>query len=144
MKIELRGVHFSERMSDETNCFSAMVWIDGRKAGEVMNHGTGGPNEYFFDTKELVAYAKTLPARVTDYGTFAVDADEIIDDLFQEWLDAKELKRLTAGRTTFKLKSDKEGEYRTIKVPFSPEQKAKVVAKYGDRIDFFLNERTSL
>ena len=143
MKIEIRNVHFSERMSDETNCFSAMIWVDGRKAGEVMNHGTGGPNEYSFDTKELEAYASTLPRRPGYYGseTMAIDLDWIVDDLFEEWLKKKDEARMTKGRTTFHLKGDKEGEYRTIKVPFSPEMKAKVVAKYGDKVEFFLNER---
>lgn len=43
MKLELRNVHFSERMSDETNCFSATVYVNGKRVGEVENRGCGGP-----------------------------------------------------------------------------------------------------
>lgn len=75
-----------------------------------------------------------------------MDLELVIGDLFDAWLKAKEFKRLTKNglKTVFKLKEDAEGSFRTLAVPFGPEIKARMVAKYGDRIDYFLNERTSL
>lgn len=140
MNITLKGIQYSERMSDETYCFSATVYVDGKRAGTVMNHGTGGPNEYDFDTAALDAYCKGLPARKTEYGTFAVELDELVDDVFCDWLHVKELKRMTRGVTAFRLKGDAPDCYRTIRRPFAPEVRAHVVAKYGDQVEAFLNE----
>jgi hypothetical protein len=42
MKIELRKISFNERMSEETNCYAADLYVDGKKVGEVGNDGHGG------------------------------------------------------------------------------------------------------
>lgn len=45
MKIELRNIRTNSALSDETTCYSATLYIDGKRAGEVMNHGHGGCDE---------------------------------------------------------------------------------------------------
>lgn len=45
MKIELRHIKTNSVMSEETNCYSASLYIDGKYAGVVMNHGHGGCDE---------------------------------------------------------------------------------------------------
>ena len=52
MKIELKKISFSERMSDETNCFIADLYINGKKVGECNNDGRGGCTNYGGNTKE--------------------------------------------------------------------------------------------
>lgn len=42
MKIELKSIEVLARNSHETVCYTAVVWVDGRRAGHVGNHGTGG------------------------------------------------------------------------------------------------------
>jgi hypothetical protein len=63
MEITLKNISHNERLSEETNCFSATIYIDGKKAGEASNHGHGGPT--MLHPRELEqkidAYAKTLP-----------------------------------------------------------------------------------
>ena len=44
MKIDLKNLKFAEFASQETNCFSATVYIDGVKATTISNDGHGGPN----------------------------------------------------------------------------------------------------
>ncbi len=65
MEIALKNISYSERLSEETNCFSATIYIDGKKAGEASNHGHGGPT--MIRPRELEqkidAYAKTLTPR---------------------------------------------------------------------------------
>ena len=98
MKIELRKISFSERMSDETNCFVADIYIDGKKVGYCKNDGRGGCTEYHGYTKadnELIekaeAYCKTLPYDEF-YGEQSLE--DVINDLLTAHLKAKDLERI--------------------------------------------------
>lgn len=42
MKLELKNIEVNLGMSEETYCYSASLWVDGRKVGSVGNHGQGG------------------------------------------------------------------------------------------------------
>jgi len=101
MKIELKNVRFSEAMSEETNAFTADLYINGKKAGYCKNTGQGGCTDYNAYSPELrpliaeaEAYCKTLPD--IDYGTFKVKSslEEVIDKLFEDWTVAKERKKM--------------------------------------------------
>lgn len=100
MKIELRKVHHSPSLSEETNAFTADVYVDGKKAGSAENHGHGGPTSVFpRDLEEkLNAHAATLPEAKaqlgTDEFTYRQTAETIIDDLLAEYLNEKEAMRL--------------------------------------------------
>ena len=41
MKITLKNVKHYESMSEETDCFEASLYVDGKKVGRVSNRGTG-------------------------------------------------------------------------------------------------------
>jgi hypothetical protein len=105
MKIELRKVTKNERMSEETYCFSADVWIDGAKAGEVSNRGCDGPNDYHPTSlwQRLEEHAKTLPPVVSKYtdDTFPSTADIVIGDLLELELARKDAKRAMSGKILF-------------------------------------------
>lgn len=98
MQITLKNVKHYESMSEETNCFEATVYIDGKKAGSVSNRGCGGPNEMDHDLYlRLTEYAKTLPAETTIINgqsyTFPHSADSLIDKALIAILYEKEAKR---------------------------------------------------
>lgn len=44
--LELRNVKYAAFASDETACFSATLYVDGRKFCGVSNQGTGGPDNF--------------------------------------------------------------------------------------------------
>jgi hypothetical protein len=72
MKIELKNVKYAAFASQETSCFEATVYIDGKRAGKVRNEGHGGPNIWDnYDTFDIVdrldAHAETLPPMPSDY-----------------------------------------------------------------------------
>ena len=48
MKIELKNIKTNNALSQETICFSANLYLDGKKLGEVVNRGCGGSHEYSF------------------------------------------------------------------------------------------------
>tara|TARA_R100000315_G_C5222570_1_gene134192 strand:+ start:860 stop:1402 length:543 start_codon:yes stop_codon:yes gene_type:complete len=51
MKIELKNIKHFESLSEETCCFNANLYVDGKKVGKVSNRGTGGCHDYDFDMK---------------------------------------------------------------------------------------------
>lgn len=50
-KIELKKIHTDSRLSEETNCYSAELLVNGVKVGTVGNHGHGGCDEQHIDPK---------------------------------------------------------------------------------------------
>jgi hypothetical protein len=101
LKLELRNVRHSPSLSQETNAFTAVLYVDGRKAAEVRNAGQGGPTDVHFYPNARAEMQKvgrhlqatptyTFPA--TKYAeAFSVPFTEEIlaDDLFEKWFAAK-------------------------------------------------------
>lgn len=99
MQITLKNVKHYPSMSEETECFEAVVYIDGKKAGRVANRGHGGSHEMDRAVWErLNEYAKTLPPETFEVNgqsfTLPQSADSLIDDALQAILREKEEARL--------------------------------------------------
>ena len=45
--IEIKNLKLNTHFSQETHCFTATVYIDGKRAFSVENEGRGGPNNYY-------------------------------------------------------------------------------------------------
>jgi hypothetical protein len=104
MKIELKKISFNERMSEETNCFVADLYINGKKVGYVKNDGRGGCTDYYGDSpennqliREAEAYYKTLPmAKCEEYNfDYQPTLEGAIDEQFELYLKAKEEKKMS-------------------------------------------------
>jgi len=100
MKIELKNIRFSEAMSEETNAFTADLYINGKKEGYCKNTGQGGCTDYYGIEKassdiikDAEAYCKAQPD--INYGTFTVHSslENTIDQFFEDWLKVKEVKK---------------------------------------------------
>jgi hypothetical protein len=106
-KIELKNLKHSDFASQETYCFEASVYIDGKKAGTVSNQGCGGCHSYHPNTlyQILSKEAAKLPRhewRLNDEVlSVAPDADTIISELVTEALTAKDLKSGMRRRILF-------------------------------------------
>lgn len=105
MKIELRNVKHSAFASEETQCFEAAIYVDGKKAGHASNAGKGGMTDVWPRELEqrITAYAATLPPLDLGegYKPAPQDAESVIDGLLHEWLLARDLKRALSGRILF-------------------------------------------
>jgi len=113
MKIELKNVKYAAFASQETSCFSATVYIDGKKAGEVENGGYGGCDNFHPHElqQRLDAYGATLPKTIDyldglsnrDDGGYemAQDAESLIGDLLQDYLVTRDLKRILSTKLLF-------------------------------------------
>ncbi len=104
MKIQLKNIHHSEQLSEETNAFSASLYINDFKAGTASNRGHGGSTDYYplsDHGKQLIKtaeeYCKTLPSEKFTYdGTeYTLDSnlENHIDKLLRQHLEQKDLQK---------------------------------------------------
>lgn len=101
MKIELKQIKFSEAMSEETNAFTADLYINGKKVGYCRNSGHGGCTDYNSYSPELrpviaeaETYCKTLPKMEFSGTKFDQSLESVIDELLEDWIIAKERKKM--------------------------------------------------
>lgn len=123
MDIQIKNVKHSQFASQETNCFEASVWIDGKKEGFAENSGHGGCTFVSWDNKEIrervEAYVGTLPAVITDMEnpkgegmfTYLQSIDGIVDELLETFLYSKDLKKKLAKRVVFFQETDHRGKF---------------------------------
>ena len=109
-RITLKNIKHAAFASQETYCYSATVYFDGKKVGEVENDGHGGCDyEHITDKAQwskMQDYIKTLPRIPYGFaeGDFAPTLEIICHDLVSQWLSAKDLKRLLSKRVVYKDK----------------------------------------
>jgi len=103
MKFELKGIKFIEAMSEETNCFYGKLYINKKFVADVRNDGRGGCTEIvpvskeFWDViAEANKYLASQPKKKSDMFDFEYirTVESEVDDLFADWLQVKEEKKL--------------------------------------------------
>lgn len=101
--VTLKKVSYAEFASEETSCFRAEVYINGKHEGSVSNDGHGGSNCYtpWSLEQRLDAIAGTLPDHVDEQFlidgapmVLKMDADLLIGDLFDAWQIERQTKKL--------------------------------------------------
>lgn len=125
MEITLKNISHNERLSEETNCFSATIYIDGKKAGEASNHGHGGPTMIHpHDLEQRIdTYAKTLPPLEVEGTSLEMNAEMLIDDLLTAHLLRRDMLKAFRTRLLF-TKAEKQGIYE-VKVDAATMTKAR-------------------
>ena len=104
MKIELKNLKINQAFSEETTCFMADVFVNGKKVAHARNDGRGGctfihayPNQYNL-LAEAEKFCSELPKKVIDFGDttheFKQTLDSVIDDLVFAKEKEKEDKRI--------------------------------------------------
>lgn len=129
-RITLKNIKVAEFASEETYCFTASVYLDGKRFGVAHNDGHGGQTwfrPYMVDDKtklaEAEAYAEALPPMdCSDLGftapllmTLNTLVDSLLEDHIQakaQWVHEADMKRQC--RTKIVLKEN--GEYYTLAV----------------------------
>lgn len=102
MRVELKNVKYAAFASEETSCFEATIYVDGKREGTARNDGHGGMT--FIEPRALQerldAYAATLPEQDLGHGLGKVKqtGETLVDDLLTEHLVAQDLKRLLRTR----------------------------------------------
>ena len=115
MRIEIKNIKHVESMSEETFCFSANLYVDGKKIGAVSNRGHGGCHEYDFNNdtvRELNQWCKeNLPTwSMDDDQEYETDLEMHISNLVADFLDTKHIKKLLKNSVVVMDDTCKEGE----------------------------------
>jgi hypothetical protein len=148
MEVTLKNLKVHKDMSEETLCFSASIYIDGKKSGRVSNRGHGGPHMIHFDDP-VVAQRFTAWADAQDL-PFDFEKDcQIIDNILNKMEEEKQYKTWCRSKICFRLKGDEVGEWRNMgykgirKMTTAQyhEVRTAVVEKYGDKVEEILNDR---
>lgn len=124
MNITLKSIKYYVQLSEETNCFRANLYIDGKRVGVVGNDGHGG--ETWVDApaevvQRLHAYATALPKKTVDLGTkneftYQPTPETIVDDLLVEHLKQLESKRFAQRAAKERTKNAAKGFPITIQL----------------------------
>ena len=103
-KIEMKNISYYARGSEETPCYNATVYINGKKAVEVSNDGHGGSDrqhtypESDFRLQDINKWCVEKFGQSTwEYNgqTYSTDLDleHYCHDELYKWLDTKTLKK---------------------------------------------------
>jgi len=92
MKIELKNIKYAAFASQETSCYEATIYIDGKKVGTVENAGHGGCDHI---------HPHAVEQRINEWAA-PYDAETIFGELLLGWLHERDLKRLLARRILFR------------------------------------------
>lgn len=98
MNIELKNIKHSPSLSEETEAFTASLYINGKHAGYAKNAGRGGATNYYDKDakgKELIKQAEdyTKTFKEPDDPFINMALEEKIDDLLYDHLQKKELEK---------------------------------------------------
>ena len=110
-KIELRNISVNHSLSEETYCYSATLWVDGEKWGEVCNRGTGGGDDFretkgstrtYKDLNDLDVILKAEGPKHEGHGYTLDDCLELrCGDLVTAFIREKEVKRALATKLLY-------------------------------------------
>ncbi len=94
MKIEFRNIEHYPRLSEETPCFAADLYVDGVLEAHVSNRGHGGSNDYRFPPGRSWRTLDEIERRVAEMGmtrTYTFDGETMVLDVDLETLSFEAL-----------------------------------------------------
>ena len=125
-RLTLKAIKYFAAMSEETCCYKAKLYFDGKLAGEVSNRGNGGCDDYWpaknagLINQHLQEYINALDVSTFNSGEASLqvmpDLEMICAHLLAAHLIEKDYKRAIKNRVLFV----ENGELRQTKVNISP------------------------
>ena len=124
MKLQLKAIKHTEWASEETHCYQASLFVDGKPVAIVSNDGHGGcdheydhpkcKGDYRATMRAVHEYFKSLPNEPSEWSEdgFAQSLEGWCGDQVNEFLSSRELKRKFKSHVLVQLKY-KEGIFQT-------------------------------
>lgn len=121
-KFEIKNFKYMESLSEETYCFSAILYANGKNLADCSNNGHGGSTDIrFFPPnrqmeREIEDFLKTQPPIKYESCNFEMDMtlEYIVDELVVELLKAKDLKKLRKQTSKYLVFLNPKGTYYPI------------------------------
>lgn len=137
--------NFKSQRGIEGIGFYCTLWIDGVKAAEVIDEAHGGPYHWhWFDHDAERRWTKYVSEQPESPSLFSglppskADEDEVMADIVERY----ELTKKCKNKTLYRVKGQKEGEYWSEKVPFTPQVAERLRNEQPDLVEI-LNETIS-
>ena len=132
--------------------WSGSVYFQGKKVGAVYDQGCGGPVNCEVPNSVLQPIRDAVEAagyQLLDWNGQPFEkpfdlngfAEFFFADLADEVEAAKRMRPKLKTKTLVRMKGDPAGELQVYSVAFSPEVKARLCDRHGDKIEFFMNEK---
>ena len=133
MKITLKSFKPAHNLSEETLAFTATIYADGKRVGDVRNQGNGGCHFYNWSDanlgREIEAWADAQPSKF-EFEKLDQIIDKVIEDL-EVQKEEKRIARAAKKSTLFRIKGDDDSSWRQVNVPYGPQAQAYLDKKYG-------------
>jgi len=116
MKLELKNIKHTAWASEETHCYQASLYVDGKPVAIVSNAGQGGCDyeydhpkckaDYRATMKAVHDYFKSLPKEPSEWSEdgFAQQLEYWCADQVNEFLSVRELKRKFKSHVVYQRK----------------------------------------
>lgn len=118
MEIKLRNIKYFAEMSEETPCYHASLYVDGKRIGKVWNEGHGGPDGFSGDEAAYHAADAWIKANTPAKTVWGMEIDPDIEqrcmELLTEHLMRRDLKRDLKKAVLF-LKTPRDGALYEVK-----------------------------
>lgn len=121
--------------------YSGTLLHNGMIVCKYFDDGNGGGMMLNYANKEIQAkfegFIKSLPYTPSSYFPDGLEpsTDGFIEDIIVDQEQQKKLKRALKTKTVFRLKGDKDGDFRTVSGgAYSEASKAWLVKKFGDKL----------
>ena len=98
MKLQLKRIKIYDELSEETICFTAELYANGKKVATVKNDGRGESTDVYFTegwrselAQQVIQYAKENPV-VYEYPWGKYEGSQVedqVDRLLDLWLEKK-------------------------------------------------------
>lgn len=118
-RVSLKSIKHFAAGSEETDCFVATLYLDGKKAGDVRNDGHGGCNSYG-DWGAVRAFSDEVNAAevAAGRGRMPEGLDTLVSHAFAAHLERKDAQKWRRqGKIAFRLAGGEAGVWQLVTWP---------------------------
>jgi len=112
MNVEIKNIKISLGNSDETYCFNADIYADGKKVGYAKNNGRGGNTDYnrypkfsYDDIRDIENYFKSMPCKEYTLNNEIFKMNYSLENFIDEAVE-KKLAERDAARLKNRMEKD--------------------------------------
>lgn len=109
MKIELKSIKYAAFASQETSCYNANLYVDGKKIGTVANEGHGGCDSFHGDWETFKKADEWCKANLPKWSlnddeeaTHETDLEMHCGNLLETFLVTRDVKRALKTKVLFR------------------------------------------
>lgn len=100
--IELKNIKYFASISEETNAYTATVYVDGKKYAEASNRGHGASDDFHVEkgAESLISLNERIAATYPKDAQYdlVMDLDLVVGDILEDFIATKNLKSLLSRK----------------------------------------------